>query len=129
MAQNENHFNGILQKDGWFSSDIFSVVKLSEEIRETEPFYPEMVESLRNGSVVADKAVYKNTHYNCDGFSCVLIHEDFRKCSSVQFGIMKKIIIKPGKIGGNLINFTKIRHFINISTNRNTKVLQILKTI
>ena len=104
MAQNENHFNGLLQRNGWFNSDIFSVVKLSEEIKETSPFYPEMIESLRNGSLVAEKAVYKNTLYNCDGFSCVVIHEDLRKCSSVQFGIMKKIIMRTGKIGGNLIS-------------------------
>ena len=77
---------------------------MSEEIKESSPLYPEMIESLRNGSLVAEKAVYKNTLYNCDGFSCVVIHEDLRKCNSVQFGIMKKIIMKPGKIGGNLIS-------------------------
>ena len=113
MAQNENHFNGLLKRNGWFNPDIFSVVKLSEEIKETAPFYPEMIESLRNGSLVADKAVWKNTQYNCDGFSCVAIHEDLRKCSSVQFGIMKKIIMKPGEIGGNLISLFIMNFVMN----------------
>ena len=92
ILQNENHMNGILHKYGWFQSDYLSVVKLSEKTDSSEPIHSEIMKTLSNDSVVAEKIVYKNTRYNCDELSCVLIHTDKKK-SSFSFGILIKIII------------------------------------
>ena len=85
--------NGILRKYGWYKSSHLSVVQVSDKIRESVPFYEKAMQILAKGDVVANKIVYKNTSYNCDDSSSVLVHEDLKK-SKFSFGILKKIIIK-----------------------------------
>ena len=85
--------NGILRKYGWYKSSHLSVAQISDKIREAEPFYEKAMQILGKGDIVAEKIVYKNTSYNCDNSSSVLVHEDLKK-SQFSFGILKKIIIK-----------------------------------
>ena len=96
---NENHMHGILQKYGWFKSEYVNVVKLSENIEKSAPFYDELVKSGHD-TLVVDKLLFKNTLYNCVISSCILVHENNQR-SSFCFGLLTKIILKNKTLDSN----------------------------
>ena len=91
MARNENHMNALLKYFGWFKEDYLSIVKLSIEVEESDPYYSTLKKI--DGGVVAEKIVFKNTEYASGINSCILIHKDDKK-STFTFGIITKIILK-----------------------------------
>ena len=88
--------NGILQKYGWFNHEYLKVVKLSKDIEEAAPFYTELMRSGVN-TVVALKILFKNTQYNCEKPTCILVHDNEAK-SSFAFGILTQIILEPRSV-------------------------------
>ena len=100
---NENHMHGILRKQGWFKTNELSIVKVSEDISCSEPFYAKIQSFQKNSVLLADKIVFKNVAYNCDGHSCVLIHQNESK-SEFSFGLPIKFLVKKSVQGELEVN-------------------------
>ena len=68
--------------------------------------------------MLAEKIVYKNTIYDCNTNSCVLIHDDAGK-TSFDFGIITKIIVEketPTKTSVNILyQFTESTYVKELS--------------
>ena len=96
MAKNENYMNGLLKYFGWFKEDYLTIVKLSCEIETFDPYYSYLKKYVKDGEILCDKILYKNTEYACGTKSCILTHKDDKK-STFGFGIITKIILKKTK--------------------------------
>ena len=103
IMTNENHMHGILRKYGWFKTDELSVVKVSEETSSSDPFHDNIQSHLNNGALLANKIVFKNVEYNCDGHSCILLHENESK-SEFSFGLLIKFLVKKSVQGELEVN-------------------------
>ena len=96
IATNENHLHGILRKYGWFNLSYLKIVKVSDEISKSDPYYTKLQSVMNNDTIVTEKILYKNTQYICDKNACVIIHEDEKK-TNFTFGIPTKILVKKSE--------------------------------
>ena len=93
MAKNENHMNGLLKYFGMFKTEELTVVKLSEEITRTSPLHSKLKLSQKNGKILADSIIYKNSDYGTETNNCVLVHTDIETKKKFSFGIIQKFIL------------------------------------
>ena len=64
IAKNENYANAIFKKFGWFNSAKLSIVRLSDPIEKSAPFYHKIKEAVENDTMMfADKIRYKASSF------------------------------------------------------------------
>ena len=94
IMNNDNEMGAVLKHFGWFKTETLSIVKLSDEIKTSEPYHEAIVRNVKKEEfVVAEKILYKNTEYACGEHTSILVHETAKR-SSFMFGILTKIILK-----------------------------------